>query len=320
MADATFLRAQSPHLITVTSAVSAGEIRQGPDGLAYYLNSPSGASSGDANVKFTDNGQVTVTKTSGVVFLDGGRVYWDHSANSATFKRNNDRDFYLGRSVGDAASTDTTCTVKLNIPEFAGYDYDLIRDSYVTALVGTQALGGFGLYERGGARKIVISSTNEAQKADALARGGFATAANAIIEGAFTVVDDGSGTAVDISMGIANATHATDADSITDSVFIHLNANDVNIYAESDDGTNEVNATDSTIDYTAGTRVEFWLDMRNPADIQMYLDGVLILPFTTFNVSASTATWKLFFHVEKTSSTDTYEIDLDFLKARLAEQ
>lgn len=321
MADATTLRPESPHLITVAAAVSAWELRQGPDGRAYYRKSATGAASADANVQFVDNDQVTVPKTTGVVFLDGGRAYWDRSAAKAHFKRQNDRDYYIGRFVGDAASADTTCTVKLNkAGEFDGYEYDLIRDAHVTSLTGTQALGGFGIYDRGGARKIIISATNEAQKADMLSRYGFATGANAIVEIGWVVVDDGSGTVVDVSLGIANDTHADNADTITDSVFIHLNANDVNIYAESDDGTTEVAATDTTIDYTAGTRHEAWLDMRNPADIQIYIDGVLILPATIFNVNASTATWKLLAHVEKSSSTDTFEIDIDFLRVRTAEQ
>ena len=69
-------------------------------------------------------------------FLDGGRAWWDFSARMVHFKRVDDRDFYLGRFVGDAALNDTTCSVNLN--EDPPYDLDLIRDPYTTVPVGTQ--------------------------------------------------------------------------------------------------------------------------------------------------------------------------------------
>jgi hypothetical protein len=254
-------------------------------------------------------GQVVVTKTSGVVFLDGGRVYWDHSANSATFRKVNDRDFYIGRCVGDATSTSTTCIVNLNVNPT--YDIDLIdHDAALSVATGTAAAGGFGLPSRfGAAVGLSLTATSEAQCVDFLSVDRFALGANAIAEFIVRLGANGSTNAVDFNIGIANGTSTTDADAITESVFFHIDGNALDIFAESDDGTTEVNATDTTIDATAGSavanRFEFWIDMRNPADIQLYINGVNVLPSTVFTLAAATGPLGLLAHLEKTSSTAT---------------
>ena len=305
---------------TPDAAVTGGEVVQLKDGRAGVL--PVDLASGEKGAAETE-GIWTVVKTTGIVILDGGPVYWDHSANAAHFKQVNDRDFYLGTAVGDAASADTTLKVNLNVkPE---YKVDLARDAFLTTLVGTAAAGAFGYPVRlGGAQIFELTATNEAQKVDALSVQGFAPGANAIVEGAFRVLSDGAGTAVDVSMGIASGTHASDADQIAESLFVHLDANNTNINLESDDGTTEVAATDSTLDYTEGSdvakRVEFWMDMRNPADVQIYINGVLALGSTVFNVDAATGPFYLLVHVEKSSSTDTYKLAVDWLRARTAQQ
>jgi hypothetical protein len=315
------LREQSPHWITVAAAASAGELRQGPDGRAYYLKSQSGAAINDANVKYVDNGQVTVTKTAGIVILDGGRVYWDRSARAAHYKQVDDQDFYAGVAVGDAASADTTMTLKLNVEQ--SRKICSARDPFTSTIIGTQALGGLGIIRRGGAHNLELDATNEAQKLDLLSKDGFGIASNAIVEGAFNVISDGAGTVVDVSIGVANASHATDASSATRRMYVHLDANSVNINAESSDGTTTVAITDTTIDYTEGVgnanRVEFWMDFRTPGDAQLYINGSLVLASTVFAMTLA-ATLYLLCHIEKTASTDTYEFDLDWLYARTAEQ
>jgi hypothetical protein len=320
MPEATFVRDAEFYPVTLESAAGSGELRQMKDGRAAYYRSANnvGASQSD-KVLFTEEGTVTLPKANGVVLLDGGEAFWDHSANAITYKPANDRDFYAGTIVGDFSSGDGSCQVNLNVKP--NWLIDFNRDPFDTVCTGTQALGGFGEPAiRGGARKFRITATNEAQKVDMLSQAGFAKTANAIVKAIVNVRDDGSGTVVDVSVGVADDTHATNADTIANSIFIHLDANDLNIYAESDDGTTEVAATDTTIDYTAGTPFEVWIDMRDPADVQIYINAALVLGATTFNVDATTPTWKLLIHVEKSPSTDTYEIDVNELKVRIAEQ
>lgn len=320
MAEATLYQSGCALDYTPDAAITGGEVLQLKDGRAAVMpvDVDSGAL-GSAQVE----GVYKIAKTANIVILTGGRVYWDHSANTATYKKVNDRDFYLGRATADAAAADSYVYVAINVDP--PYDIDISRDAFLTVLAGTAAAGAFGYPRRmGGAFEFELTSTNEAQKVDALTVDGFAKGANAIVEAAFRVMSDGSGTAVDVSIGVANGTHATDADSITESLFVHLDANNTNINLESDDGTTEVAATDTTLDYTEGTgvtsRVEVWFDMRDPADVQIYVNGALALGSSVFNVDAATGPFYLLVHVEKTSSTDTYKLAVDWLRARLGQQ
>ena len=473
MADAVYVRDWNVVRLTAAATVGIGEVWQMPDGSAgvNVTRNSQGAltavSSGE-KADFATSDKHTIQKTTGIEFLPGGRVYWDHSANAAHFKPVNDRDFYVGRAVSAAASADNTVEVDFNIDP--RYQIDLNLDPFVTSITGSQATasttyqvatrakvgatagwvvgaatdlpylatlaasqtgstlvlpidglrigdtitafkviaqvesGGNtvtidgnlravtnvaaeptdasiasmtqvsvtadtavsqektgitevvtsgksyyllitattaastdiilqhceitvthatqngALTQVGGTRILKLSGLTEAQKVDLLSRHGFAKTTNAVAEFIVRVISDGSGSAADVSIGLADDTHATDADSIANSLFCHLNANDVNIYFESDDGTTEVAATDSTIDYTEGTAFEVWCDMGNPASVKWYVDGVRVLSGTTFNVDASSPTWKMLIHVEKTSATDTYELAIEKAVVRFSEQ
>lgn len=304
------------------SIVAAYEVRQAPSGRAGFLNSNQPVASG-AYFELTTIGTQSIAKTTGISLLKGGRVYWDYSANTATFKKANDRDFYVGRAAEDAGSATNEVLVIFN--EDPPYDIDLLRDGFLTVPVGTQALGGFlPPQNRGGSYFLELTATNEAQKLDMLSVDRFAKGANAIAEFVVRVPSDGAGTVVDVSIGLANGTHATDASSITERIFFHIDANATAINLESGDGTTTVAITDTTADYTEGSgvanRVELWLDMRDPADVQCYVDGVSVLPSSVFNIDALTGPLGLLVHIEKTASTDTYQLSIDRATVRYAEQ
>lgn len=307
MADASYVRGDSDYRVTLAAAASAGEVRQLSNGLAAVLQGLNAAASGDQR-SFKTEGQFTLTKTSGVVLLDGGRAFWDHSANAVTFRKVNDRDFYLGTVVGDAASGDTTCVVNLNVEPVP--TINLLTDGALSVATGTAAAGGFGLPAiRGGVPSLSLTATNEAQCVDLLSVDRVAVAANGIAEFVVRLGANGSTSDVDLNFGLANGTSTTDADAITESVFFHIDGGSLNVMAESDDGTTEVNATDTTVDITAGSavanRLECWIDTRNPADIQLYIDGVNVLPATVFTLAAATGPIGLLAHLEKTSGTAT---------------
>ncbi len=322
MAEARKVRDIGQEYLQAEGTIGPYEVHQMPTGKAGVHDTSASKTAGEY-ATYSTTGEFTLTKASGFVALKGGRAYWDHSANNVSYKKVNDRDFYVGRFAEDSASGDVTCVVDLNADP--PYDIDLARDPCLSTFVGTAAAGGFGYpVALGGTRIFELSATSEAQKVDLLSVDGFAKGANAIVEGAFRVLSDGAGTNTDVSLGVANGTHASDADSIAESIFIHLDGNNTNINCESDDGTTEVAATDTTLDYTEGSavanRVEFWMDLRNPADVQMYVNGALVLGSTVFNVDASSGPWFLLAHVEKSSSSDTYKMALDWLRVRFAEQ
>jgi hypothetical protein len=323
MPDARFVREFDEQLIIAQTAVGVGELWQTADGkAAYFLGGSNGRTAGSSGdtLTFRSWGKVVVPLTPSITILDGGRVYWDHSANLAHFKKNGDRDFYIGRAVGDTSSG--LVEVDLNIDP--SYDIDLLKHPANTIPVGTFAAGGFGYPLSLGSVTLSLTSTNEAQKVDLFSVETFSPSANAIIEIAFRVADDGASTAADFNLGVANASHATDADAIAEHVFFHFDENNTNILAQSKDGSTTVAATDTTKDYVLGaainSRHELWIDMRNMADIQLYVDGVNVLPATVFNLGAAVGPLLLLAHLEKTSSTDIYIAAVDWFRARFMEQ
>lgn len=273
-------------------------------------------------------GVFKIAKTTSMVLLKGGRAFWDSSASKVYFRPIDDVDFYLGRVLGDAAATDTTCTIALN--DFVRYDVDFKKDPGISVPVGTAAAGAFGRgvgWKGGGVLNLNLTATSEAQKIDWLSKDGFNIInSNAIVEIAFSVpTGSAAGGTQDLSIGIATGTNATDADAITKHLFMHFDGNAVKLNFQSKDGTTTVTATDSTTTLTAGNtnaagvRKYVWLDLRTPASVAVYVDGVQVLTGTTFDISAwSTTTAYLLAHLEKTTGTDTAEVDVDELMVRYA--
>lgn len=320
MAEAEYRHAGTTLDYTPDAGMSKGEVTQVKDGrAAVATNDIASGVLGTVDVA----GVFRMEKTSGIVFLDGGDAWWDHSANKVHFRPVDDRDFKLGTFVGDWASGATLCEVALN--QEGRYLIDLARDGFLTAIVGTQAISSTGLQllRRGGCHNFLFSSVNEAQKLDALSVAGFAPGANAIVEAVFAVPNDGGGSATDFSIGVASGTHATDADSIAEHLFCHLDGNSTNINFQSKDGTTTVAAADSTYDYTEGSGtsnlVHVWFDMRDPASVKIYVNGIRVLSGSTFNVNAAVGPWKLLAHGEKTAAADVYELALHTLRARIAQ-
>lgn len=317
MANAFRKDCSNQRKLTSVAAVESGEIYCMSDGRAGVMSGVNAAASGD-KVGFSVEGIYTVTKAAGWVGLDGGKVYWDHSANSANYLKVNDKDFYLGTIVGDAASTDLTIDVNLNVEPV--YLVDINRDPCTSVVVGTPAAGVFGYPKRvGGSHVLETSATSEAQKVDIVSDDGFAITANAIVEFAFNVVNDGAGTASDWNIGCASGTHATDFESIAEFIALHVDENALTVLAHSDDGTTDTALVDTTVAHVVGTRYEGWIDLRDPTDPQVYCQGDLVLGASDFGIDDGTGPLFLIAHLEKTTGTDTFEVAVDWLRARIAE-
>lgn len=319
-AEAIYTRKSSERRNTAAAAVAGGEIHQLADGRAAVHTALKAAASGD-RINLTTEGVYQVPKATSLVFTDGCGLYWDHSANAAVLFPASDRDFFLGTCVDDAASADTTCVVNLNVRP--RYKIDINRgeleDACVAAIVLTA--GTVGLSKVGGSSRMTFSATAEAQKVDILSKQGFAVGSNWIAEFGFTVVDDGDASAIDFNVGVANQTHASDADAIAESCFLHLDGNALDLFAESDDGVaTEVAATDTTVNIVLGTPVHVVIDGRDPSDIQIYVNGVLQLGSTVFTLAAATGPLKLLAHLEKSSDDTTAEYYVDYLRVRTMEQ
>lgn len=301
--------------------ITAGEVIQLRNGMAAVF--PTGV---DYDTSETGGGIVSgvvrLAKTASIVLPEGVRVFWDHSANTATYVAANDRDFYVGFSVADAAAADTYVDVMLNRQPI--YAIDVSTQPFTTAVTGTEVVGeaGFSGPKRyGSAHRMVLTATSEAQKVDILSDYGFAAGANAFVEAEVSIISgSASGGAQDFNIGVASATHATDADSIAISAFVHLDGNSTNINCECDDGTNETAATDTTLDLTASTPFTIWIDMRDLSSVKYYINGARVLSGTTFSMAAATGTLYLLAHLEKTTGTTVYDAKVNYLRARISQK
>lgn len=254
-------------------------------------------------------------KATGVVILDGGRVYFDPSTEECSFKRATAHALYVGTAVGDYASTDTTIRVCVNALQAVLID---IANSAVGSTI-VKTAGTPALTRVGGSQLMTFSTTAEAQKVDLLSVDGFDPARACIIEGIVEIASNGDAAAIDFNIGVANGTHASDADSITQAVLIHVDGNSLNILAASRDGATTVAAADTGADFALNTPFEFWLDMRDPEDVKVYVDGVRVLAETDFKTDAATGPLKLLAHVEKTADDTPGDYRIHRLIARRAD-
>lgn len=321
---ATYIRSANDMRINGQAAFTAGQVVQLADGRAAFLDRGNASASGDTDLPFQTAGQVTVPANPATGQLDGGRVWWSWANGWADYKRADGRDFYLGRAVGDNL-LNALWSVNLNVdpPD----DLSLLRDPYTTAPIGTQSLStGFLPPQRnGGSLTFALASTNEAEKVDALAKDGFdAGGACAVVEAAVNVISVGAGTHPVFTVGVASGTHATNMASVSQYLLCRLDGNATKIQVEAGDGTNTLAETDTTKTFTAGAgnanRFEVWFDLRNPAAVAMYVNGVRVLGSTVINVSAAAARWLPIAHLVKALSTDTFQVDLEWLRVRKAQQ
>jgi len=312
-AEATY--SGNPEVLDFVAAVAraSGEVIQLPDGRAGVVQGLKAVDAGDP-LGVRVSGVVTVAKTASVVILPGGRVYWDRSANTATpLQTAAGGDFFIGVAPAGAASAATTVVVDLNVkPNYLVDLHESGFDSVIVLTAGTPTI-----MSRGGEVHAAFSATAEAQKLDLLSRQSVPVTIPFIFEAKFSVLTVCAADVGDLSVGIANATHASDADEITESGFFHQDSGaDLNLDAESDDGTTEVAATDTLVDIVAGTAVEVWIDARDLTDMHYYVDGVEVLAATTFDISAATGPLKALFHWEKTSNATLGEVRLSHMAIR----
>lgn len=299
MAEALSLQCGEVISWTADGTYTKGDVIQVPDGRAGVVLEDCTVDQ-VVGVDVTYGAIYEVPKTTSMIMLIGSRLFWDHSANKAHLLHGADRDFYLGcAQTEDLVGTGTTIMIALNVEPV--YTVAL-EHGFETKPVSTagfpHALGN------GRGVNLILDATNEAQKMDAMtARKVSVTAlAQSIFDCLLDGVANGNNGVLDVNIGLANATHATDADSITEHMFIHLDGNDLNINLQSKDGTTTVAAVDTTIDYVLGTPILIQFDLRSLADIQVYINGVNVLPNSTFRLDNATGPIRVLAHAEKSAN------------------
>jgi predicted RecA/RadA family phage recombinase len=289
-------------------AMTSGECRQLPDGRAAYVGQLRGVDVGDA-VNFKTSGIVEVPKTASINLLQGGDVYFDSSTNRAHFAPGNGR-FRMGVAVEDSLAAATTVLVDLNA--VSQPFVDTRQNTFSTVIVKTAGTPSITQLP-GGAISLAFSATNEAQKVDLLSNLAVPVSRKFILRARLAVFDIGDNAALDLSAGVANGTHASDADAITESAFLHMDGTSLDIKVESDDGTTEVNATDTTVDAVDDTYFDLWIDCRDLTAVKFYLDGVRVLSATAFKLDKATGPLKALIHLEKTADDTPGEVRVQWL-------
>ena len=293
---------------TVAKKVS-GEVIELADGRAAVVMGLLDLAANDA-VTYETDGVFTLLKQATISCLVGGRAYWDRSAGKVTPLRSLG-DFYCGYFVNDAAAADATVRVQLN--RKPRYRVGWLKGGWTT-----EATLGLGVAQVGvGAEyKLTFDAVAEAAQAALFSVDTVVVADSPIFEAEVAIFDIGDNAALDFSVGLANASHATDFDSVTESAIIHLDGNALDILAESDDGTTQVAATDTTKNAVDNTYFELWIDARNIDDIQFYIDGVNVLAATVFKLDAATGPLLAIAHIEKTSDNTLADLRIRNMRIR----
>lgn len=297
--------------VTTRTTLASGEIIRAPDGRAAYCGGLNSRAAGDG-VTLVTSGVVKVKKSTSVCLLPGQEIWWDPTNNYATYKLAGETasGFFVGVCVDGALVSAATTQVTVDLNVKPTYDIELGRTPFTSAIVAAAGAPTANMeYPHHNVLELIIAANDEAEKADALSDDSFACDGEWIVEGIINVIA-ASNAALDINVGIANATHGSDMDSATESVLIHIDGNSVNILAESDDGTTEVAATDTTKDYALGTAFFFQMYGRDETDIQILINGALVLPASVFTLADATGPMKLLAHAEKSAGADADEVNI----------
>ena len=308
--------------IVAAAAIASGEVIQLADGRAGVYEGLNAAASGDT-ISVRTKGRFTCLKTASINLLKGGRAFWGRSANKVNYKPASG-DFFMGTVAEDALAAASNVVIDLNVLP----NYDLVFDGNANGecLWAQEATDGEGVTEATLAIPTKLSFDVVAEVAQAAlfpsqAKNHTPIADGGIFEFEVAIYDIGDNALLDINFGVANESHGTDADSITESVFFHADGADspIAILAESDDGTTEVNATDTTVVAVDDTFQEFWIDARDPSDIQLYIDGVNVLPASVFKLDAATGPIFPIVHLEKESNDVAADVRVKRITVRTSD-
>ena len=290
---------------TGAAAFASGQVIELPDGRAGVIQGGgAGYAIGDAVIAKVA-GVHTMAKTADIVLLDGQKVYWVRSTN----KTNYTGDFVAGTVRGDAAAAATTVDVDLNV--LPNYLISLDQGEWVE-----EATDGLGVTKVGAAKKLAFDAVAEVAQAALYSLDTIAVARKPILEAWAAIYDIGNNAALDISLGLATGSHATDFDSVTEAVLLHLDGSALSILAESVDGTTEVAATDTLVDAVDDVYFFVQIDCRDLADIQIYINGVLMLTASVFKLDAATGPLVPIAHLEKTSDDTLADLRVKELNVR----
>lgn len=296
---------------TADVVLDAYQVIQLRDGRAAFLELDVEA---DDSCQPIVSGVGDVAKASAVNLLDGCEVWWDDANAVATYKRVSKDCWYLGTANGDALAGATTVAVDINAKP--KYECDL-GDGLWT----TEATNGLGVTQLpGGAVQLAFDAVVEAAQAAIFSTVPIAVAKNPIFEARIAVFDIGDDAALDMNIGLASGSHATDFQSVAEQATIHFNGADLSVFAESDDSATDVAEVDTTVNAVDDTDLVIWIDARVPAAVKFYVDGVRVLSGSTFTLAAAAGPLYAIAHIEKTSNDTLADLRVRSMRVRTGHQ
>ncbi|MCG8407557.1 MAG: hypothetical protein MI923_20360, partial [Phycisphaerales bacterium] len=179
-----------------------------------------------------------------------------------------------------------------------------------------EATDGLGVTDEDGVVKLAFDDVAELAQAAYVSDKTVDADDKPIFEAWVGVFDQGDDVALDMNVGLASASHATDFDAITAFAAIHLDGNSLRIRPQSDDDATDVAPFDSTIDAVLGTYFFLQIDARNKDDVKFYINGVLVAnqnPFVLTNYAGGLAAIA---HIEKGNNDTAADVRLHGLKVR----
>lgn len=290
MAKAAFVSG-NPVAIDYTpeAAVAAGDVVRLADGRVAIAFSAIAA--GILGAAY-DSGLFRIVKAA-VALLPGQIAWWDISAAKITHEL--DGDFPVGIVTADAAAAGTTALVDLNVHRLN--DIDLTVETHFTS----EATDGLGVVRTRGIETLAFDAVAEVAQAALISRGTILPEGGPILEAIAAIYNIGDDAALDIDIGLASGSHATDFEAVVSFATFHLDGAALDLKVQSDDGTTDVAAVDTTVNLVDDTYVFLQIDARDLADVKFYVNGIRVNAATTFAVKAATALYAIA-HMEKTSN------------------
>lgn len=308
MAEALFYQEGESIDFTPVSAVVGGEVLQAPDGRAAVASTAIAAGvPGSLQVK----GVFKMLKTANEIYVPGQRLYWDASASKVTaVPPITAADFFVGCAADDATASATFAEVVLN----TDWEGSIDQRKSTFAVASTLTAGDPRVAQVGAGARFVLDATSEAQMISALSHKAVSLDSDWIFL-AEVVIDAAAGSATDISIGVADGSHASDFQSVATFCTIHVDGGAQDILVESDDGTTDVAPIDSNLNWTAAVPFALAIDGRDPADIKLYINGIReTATSTTLAIAVAASGLKACVHIEKSSSTNTADVTVANMK------
>jgi len=287
--------------MVATAVLTSGQVVQTPDSRAAVYNGLRACEIGDY-VALNTGGVRPVAKTANIAFLPGQEVWWNRTTNLATYRLAG--DFFVGIATAGAAATASVVDTAMN--KAPNYIVDTAQRTGEWTIEATLGLGV--LETLGGLVTLAFDAVAEVAQAALFSIRSVNVDEHPIMEVEVAVFDIGDNAALDINIGLADGSHATNFDTVSDYAAFHLDGTDLTLKTQTDDTVTPVAADDSGVDLVDDTFAFLQIDARDKANVKFYANGVQLNSAAVFHLNASVADLLAIIHLEKTSDDTVADV------------